>query len=72
MDDFTSKIVYVLTAIVGVAIVAVLVSGNSQTVAVIQSAGNGFASVIKAATGPVSGGLNGTNATLSTATSYIM
>ncbi len=49
-------IVKVLVAIVGVAILAVLVSKNSQTSGLIDAAGNSLAKVLKAATGPVSGG----------------
>lgn len=57
MSDVTTKIVTVLTAIVGVAILAVIVSKNAQTPAVFQAAGNAFSSIIKAAVGPVSGGI---------------
>lgn len=45
----------VAVAIIGVAIVSVLVSGQSQTAKVIQSAGSAFGGVIKAAVSPVSG-----------------
>lgn len=55
MNNITGSIVTVLTAIVGVAILAVIVSKNAQTTQVVQSAGSAFASIIKAATGPVSG-----------------
>lgn len=55
-----SAVLKVAVAIVGVAIVAVLVSRNAQTSAVINSAGSALASVLKAATGPVSNsGLTG-------------
>jgi hypothetical protein len=57
MSDVTGKIVLVLTAIVGVAILAVLVSGNSQTANVFTSAGNAFSNIIKAAVGPVQSGV---------------
>lgn len=50
------SIVKVAVAVVGVAIVAVLVSKNAQTSQLINSAGTALASVLKAATGPVSGG----------------
>jgi hypothetical protein len=50
------QIVTVLTAIVGVAILAVLVSSRSQTPAVIKSFGDAFSGSLRAATGPVSGG----------------
>lgn len=52
-------IIKVLLAVVGVAIVAVLVSKNANTSDVLNKAGSAFASILKAATGPVSGGLNG-------------
>lgn len=50
------QIATVFTAIVGVAILAVLVSKNSQTPKVIDSAFKGFAGAVSAATGPVMGG----------------
>ncbi len=53
------QIVTVLTAIVGVAILAVLVSKNSQTPAVIREFGQAFSGALTAATGPVSGGFSG-------------
>lgn len=53
---FADIIVGVLTSIVGVAIVAVLVSKNSQTGTVITDSGNAFGQIINAAVGPVSGG----------------
>ena len=49
-----NKIIGVLVAIVGVAIVAVIVSKNAQTPQVIKSAGGAFAQIIGAAVGPVS------------------
>lgn len=49
------KIIGVLVAIVGVAIVAVIVSKGARTPQVIQSAGNAFAQILHAAVGPVSG-----------------
>lgn len=56
MNNAVGQIVTVLTAIVGVAIVATLVSRRSQTPAVIDSFWSGFASSLEAATGPISGG----------------
>ena len=56
MGNTVGQIATVATAIVGVAILAVLVSRNSQTPAVISSAGNAFANSLRAATGPVMGG----------------
>ena len=65
MDNFLSSIVTVATAIVGVAIVAVLVSKNAQTPALIQNATVGFASDLEAAVSPLSTngftGLSGLN-----------
>lgn len=55
MNNIWSGIVTIAVAIVGVAIVAVLVSKNAQTPQVLQAGGNAFASALAAATGPVSG-----------------
>ena len=55
MNDATSKIVMVIVAIIGVAILSVLVSKNAQTPQVIQAFGTALSNLIKAATGPVSG-----------------
>lgn len=56
MDHLLNGVVSIAVAIVGVALLAVLVSRNAQTPAVISSAGNAFASALNAATGPVTGG----------------
>lgn len=56
MNSAVAAIVTVATAIVGVALLAVLVSRNSQTPQVISAGGNAFANMLKAATGPVMGG----------------
>lgn len=45
----------VLTAIIGLAVVAVLVSQRSQTAGVFQAAGSSLATLIGAATAPVTG-----------------
>lgn len=58
-DNLFNGLVTVATAIVGIAILAVLVSKNSQTPAVIGSAGSALATAIQAATGPVTGGVGG-------------
>lgn len=50
------QIATVFSAIVGVAILAVLVSRNSQTPSVIKAAGDAFSNSVRAATGPVTGG----------------
>ena len=57
-DQFFSSAVTVAIAIVGVATLAVLVSKNAQTPAVIQAATSGFASDLAAAVSPVSGGFS--------------
>ncbi len=59
MDNITSGVVTIATAIVGVAILAVLVSKNANTANVIKSASGGFAEALRAATGPVTGGGGG-------------
>lgn len=64
MGNGFGDIVKVLTAIVGVAIIAVIVSKNAQTPQVLTSAGTAFASILKAATGPVSGGIGSISTTL--------
>jgi hypothetical protein len=56
MGNTVGQIVTVLTAIVGVAMLAVLVSRNSQTPAVIREFGTAFSGALNAATSPVSGG----------------
>ena len=52
-------IVTVLTAVIGVAIIAVLVSRQSKTTDVLSAGGNAFTGILKAALSPVSGGLFG-------------
>ena len=55
MSDAWAGIISVAIAIVGVAVVAVLVSNRSQTPAVIKSLSQGFAGALSAATAPVTG-----------------
>lgn len=55
-ESLVTSVVTIATAIVGLAIVAVLVSQNAQTGNVIQAATSGFASDLAAAVAPVSGG----------------
>lgn len=54
-ETLITSIVTVLTAIIGVAILAVLVSKQSQTSNVIKSASAGFATDLSAALSPVTG-----------------
>ena len=54
-DQLFNTIMTIATAIIGVAILAVLVSRQSNTAGVITSAGSAFANMLSAATGPVTG-----------------
>lgn len=56
MNQITENIVAVLTAIVGVAILAVLVSRNSNTAGVLNAAGSAFSGALSTAVSPVTGG----------------
>jgi PRD1 phage membrane DNA delivery len=55
-DRTITAIVSIITAVIGVAIVAVLVSNQAQTGSVITAGGTALGNVLKAATAPVSGG----------------
>ena len=55
-DQLITSVVTVVTAIIGVAILAVLVSRNSQTVNVVKAASTGFATDLGAALSPLTGG----------------
>jgi hypothetical protein len=55
-DQLIGGVVTVATAILGVAIIAVLVGSNAKTSQVISSAGNAFSNAINAAEAPVTGG----------------
>ncbi len=59
MNEIFKDITGVAMAIVGVAIIAVLVSQRSQTSNVIQSASGGFANVLGVAMGGASGASSG-------------
>lgn len=54
-EALINSIVTVATAIIGVAILAVLVSKNSNTTGVIQAGGNAFGNALGVALSPVSG-----------------
>jgi PRD1 phage membrane DNA delivery len=56
MNELTNALVAVGTAIVGLAIIAVLVSRNANTSGVIQASTSGFATDLAAAEAPVTGG----------------
>lgn len=55
MNELTSAAVSIALAIVGVALLAVLVSKNANTVGVIGASGNAFSRALTAAEGPVLG-----------------
>ena len=54
-DQLFNSLVTIATAIVGVAVLAVLVSKQANTSAVITSGGNAFATAIGAAVSPITG-----------------
>ena len=54
-NNFMGQLVVVLTGIIGVALVAVIVSKNAQTPAVINSAGNALSNFLGVAVSPVTG-----------------
>lgn len=56
MGNFGSAMTAAATAIVALALVAVLVSRRAQTPEVVRSVGDAFGGVLRAATGPVTGG----------------
>lgn len=59
-DQLIGGVVTVATAIIGVAIIAVLVSNRANTSQVIQSAGSAFSTALGTAEAPVTGGGIGT------------
>ena len=55
-NEIVPAIASILAAIIGLAIVAVLVGTNAKTSTVVQAAGTAFAGIIGAAVAPVAGG----------------
>jgi hypothetical protein len=55
MNTFTEALVTIATAIVGLAMVAILVSRKAQTPAVIQASGSAFSNALAVAESPVTG-----------------
>jgi hypothetical protein len=55
-EQLITSVVTVMTAIIGVAIIAVLVSKNANTVGVIGAGSQGFSSMLGTALSPVTGG----------------
>lgn len=60
MNQTISGIVTIATAIVGVAILAVLVSKNANTSGVIKAAGDSFSGALGAAVSPITGNYQAT------------
>lgn len=58
--DLINSMVAIVSAIIGLAIVATLVSRNAQTPALVQNLSSGLGQDITAAEGPVSGFSGGT------------
>jgi hypothetical protein len=56
MNELTNAVVTIALAIVGVALLATLVSRNANTVGVINAGGGAFARGLNAATAPITGG----------------
>ncbi len=56
MNNLTEAAVTILTAVVGVAILSVLVSKNAQTPQVLSSFGQAFSGILGTAVSPVTGG----------------
>jgi len=54
-DSLISSVVAILTAIIGVAIIAALVSQKAQTAQVITAGGNAFSGILSSALGPITG-----------------
>lgn len=55
MNQLVNSMTVLVSAIIGVAILSVLVSRNSNTTGVIQAASQGFGSMLSAAEGPITG-----------------
>lgn len=53
MDDMVKALVTIVTAVIGVAIVATLVSKKSNTGGVLTAGGNAFSGILNAALSPI-------------------
>ena len=60
LDKGLEGVISLMTAIIGVAIVAVLVSKNSNTGSIISSFGTAFSGILSTAVSPVTGGTSST------------
>lgn len=58
-DHLIASVVTVVTAIIGVAILAILVSRQSATTDVLRAGGDAFSGILGTALGPVMGGGGG-------------
>lgn len=56
MNNIGTSITAIAVAIIGVAIVAVIVSSHAQTPQVLQAAGQAFGGILQVAVSPVAGG----------------
>ena len=63
-DTIITGVVSIAMAIVGVAIIATLVSQRANTAGVLNAAGNAFSNAIGAAVAPVTGGYGGFRSTI--------
>lgn len=61
MSGLTEAILTIATAIIGVAILSVLVSRKANTAGVLGAFGQMFANMLSAATGPVTGAVTAPN-----------
>lgn len=59
MSELWQGVITIASAIVGLAILAVLVSNSANTTGVISAASSGFAQDLSAAVSPVTGGTGG-------------
>lgn len=55
MSNFFKEVGVVLTGIVGLAVIAVLVSQKARTAEVVGTAGDAFANALQAAVSPITG-----------------
>lgn len=55
-DHAVTAIIAILTGAIGLAVIATLVSNQANTANVLNAGGQSFANILKAATGPVTGG----------------
>lgn len=58
-EQLVSSIASVLMAMIGLAIIATLVSNKAQTASVLTAGGNAFGGILNAATNPYSGNQSG-------------